>query len=382
MADLRVLQVLPSLNVHDGGGSSAAVHTTIAKARAGLDVTVAFADAGDVETTKELFERHGITVRGFPIALKDRRLSRRWAVSPRLAWWVVRNARRYDVIHVDAAWILASFVGALAAKVARRPVVLTPHESLTEYDVVNSPDRLRRAIKTLGRALYLRTLDLVVFSSRLELADSTGDRSVPAVVIPHPVAHDGAPADVARQPRRPATLGYLGRLHPKKNVDLLIRALPLLPAEVRLVVGGDGDLRVGLEELARGLEVSERVEWRGWLSPGDRDRFLEDIDLLVMPSAYECFGMVAAEALAAGVPVVVSSRTGVAEVVERHGGGLVCEPALDAVVRQVEAALRQHADLASDARRAALQRFTYDAYGRDIRAAYDALIARRAQPSS
>jgi glycosyltransferase involved in cell wall biosynthesis len=120
------------------------------------------------------------------------------------------------------------------------------------------------------------------------------------------------------------TVGFIGRFHHKKNLSLLLEALCKLP-HYELVVAGHGDERAVSEihALADRLGVSGRVTWLGWIGREDRAAFYRRIDVLAMPSVYECYGMVAAEAMANGTPVVVTETTGAAELARASGGGLV-----------------------------------------------------------
>ncbi|MFC0674682.1 glycosyltransferase family 4 protein [Brachybacterium hainanense] len=129
---------------------------------------------------------------------------------------------------------------------------------------------------------------------------------------PHRSAEDG-----------PLRVGFLGRLTIAKGVEVLARAMEQVishaPREVRLVVAGENrfgdsedDRRVA-EALGR---LAPRVEKLGWMDRGD---FFHVIDLLVLPSVFpESFGLAAAEAMGAGIPVVISDAGALPEVTGQH----------------------------------------------------------------
>jgi glycosyltransferase involved in cell wall biosynthesis len=126
---------------------------------------------------------------------------------------------------------------------------------------------------------------------------------------------------VKTAPRRPPVIGALGRLDDIKGFDVLLRAAAKLRGQgvdFRLKLAGDGPEMGALRRLSDGLGLSDRVEFVGWVSnPGD---FLTTIDLFVMPSRYESFGLVVIEAMAAGVPVITSDIEGPCEILK--GGAL------------------------------------------------------------
>ncbi|MDC7694149.1 glycosyltransferase [Asticcacaulis sp. DXS10W] len=100
-------------------------------------------------------------------------------------------------------------------------------------------------------------------------------------------------------------IGSLGRLHVNKGFDVLIRAAGLLRdrgTEVSLLIAGDGPEKAALEALIGELKVQDRVTLAGWIEPPHD--FLASLDLFVLSSRVEPFGLVVAEAMAAGVPIV------------------------------------------------------------------------------
>lgn len=122
---------------------------------------------------------------------------------------------------------------------------------------------------------------------------------------------------------------HIGRLVHEKGVHTLVAAAPQVLAEfpnVRFVVAGSGPRGADLQKMASDLGVFDRFDFVGFISDDDRDRLYRVADVAVFPSLYEPFGIVALEAMAAGVPVVASSAGGLAEVVDAYETGLVHEP--------------------------------------------------------
>lgn len=100
-------------------------------------------------------------------------------------------------------------------------------------------------------------------------------------------------------------IGSLGRLHVNKGFDVLIRAIGQLRdrgTEVSLLIAGDGPEKAALNTLITELKLEDRVTLTGWIEPADD--FVASLDLFVLSSRVEPFGLVVAEAMAAGVPIV------------------------------------------------------------------------------
>ena len=104
---------------------------------------------------------------------------------------------------------------------------------------------------------------------------------------------------------------FVGRLIPKKGVHTLIRACSLLPQDIdyQLVIVGHGTFRPELEGLARTSGIAERARFVGFVQPEELPKWYLAADVFVLPSS-ETWGVVAIEALACGLPVILSDQTG------------------------------------------------------------------------
>lgn len=114
---------------------------------------------------------------------------------------------------------------------------------------------------------------------------------------------------IMREPSRPFRFGYVGRLIPLKQVDRMIEAMRQLKVkgiDAELVVVGDGEERARLEALAESLPI----RFMGALFGDEKIKVLHSLDCLLLYSSYESWGLVINEALASGIPVIVSNRIG------------------------------------------------------------------------
>lgn len=166
----------------------------------------------------------------------------------------------------------------------------------------------------------------------------------------------------------------LGRLHPKKGFDVLLRALAAVPG-AWLWIAGEGELRQELEALAAALGVAPRVRFLGWRT--DREALLAACDLCVMPSRYEPFGTVMIEAWAAGRPLVVAAAAGPRGLV-RDGIDALLVPvddvdALSAAIRRVIADRDLAATLVQNGTLVYRERFTEGAVVRQYLQFYESI---------
>jgi len=162
-------------------------------------------------------------------------------------------------------------------------------------------------------------------------------------------------------------VGIVGRLDPAKGQDDFLRAATGLPRARFAVVGGaivghEGDFEARLHALARELGIEDRVTFAGHV--GDPLMWIDALDVAVVASHHEAFGLVCVEALALGVPVVATATDGPAAIL-RAGGGVLVPPrdpaaladaigrVLDARAPRGPAALAEPYDVALTARRLA-----------------------------
>lgn len=327
----KVLRVISTIDPTVGGPSRSAVNAAIAETTAEVQTTLITTGIGNelerAADSRQALDQAGVKLFEFPRLKLLGYQGKAWGLSLAMAVWMARNIRgdRFDVVHLHYVWSLPTVLGAFLATRAGLPVVLTGHESLTRYDIdVTSGSPLKRRLKLGLRKFLMPRVDAVVAASEIELRDSTLPGEY-ARVIPHPVSR--LPRTRAPGASERTVFGYLGRLHPKKGIERLLRSLGTLGPDFRLIVCGDGagDYPAELRALAEELGVDDRVEWRGHVDEAGKTQLFESVHWMVMPSDYECFGMAGAEALSAGVPVIATSRTGIAPLISGHSCGLVVE---------------------------------------------------------
>lgn len=145
------------------------------------------------------------------------------------------------------------------------------------------------------------------------------------------------------------TIAFLGRLVPEKGIQVLIGALPLIlkkAGPVSLAIAGKGPYQLELEQLAYRLGVADRVNFIGFVDDEGRNRLLGGATVAVFPSLYEPFGIVALEAMAAGVPVVVSDTGGLGDIIEHGMDGYITPPGDEHMLAHYVAELLNNPELA------------------------------------
>ncbi len=176
-------------------------------------------------------------------------------------------------------------------------------------------------------------------------------------------------------------LFFVGRLEWEKGPDLLVQAMPQVLAEfpkAKLLLAGKGSYTEQLAALIQALGVEDRVQLLGFVSDQTRNEIYAVADVAIFPSRYEPFGIVALEAMAAGVPVVVGDVGGLSEVVAHEVTGLRVANDPQAIAHAILQILRDPEAAAARARRAqqvVRERYSWEAVARQVLEVYQELVA-------
>jgi len=247
------------------------------------------------------------------------------SVAPRLVREIRARIASADLVHLTSVYTFATFPALLLSLLEGKPLVWSPRGSLQRWQ-----GSRRRAAKWLWEracdALLSPERCLVHATTDSERAETSRRlRNARFAVVPNGVDMPPAGAIAGRAWRPGGTLRalFMGRLDPKKGLENLLHAIAKDPAlRVSLTVCGDGPppYAESLRRLSNELGVSERVVFAGHVEGDAKLRAFHDADVCVVPSYTENFGMVVAESLAHGVPVIASRGTPWAGIASRGCG--------------------------------------------------------------
>ncbi|HTR20671.1 MAG TPA: glycosyltransferase [Gemmatimonadales bacterium] len=234
-----------------------------------------------------------------------------------LVWRQARTVSRlwreqpFDLVH--AQWWVP---GGVSAWLARRPYVVTLHG----MDVVFLEHTA--VVRPIARRVLRGAAAVTAVSSDLadRAAAVVGLERARIVVQPMPIEASGFQASQGG-----GGIVTVGRLMPRKRLDVLLLAVVELRSSGRtvpLTIIGDGPERPGLERRAAELGLAGQVRFLGEVPPARIPQALGNADVFAFPALGEGFGLAAAEALMAGVPVVAArDGGGVSDIVPEQGAG-------------------------------------------------------------
>jgi glycosyltransferase involved in cell wall biosynthesis len=274
-------------------------------------------------------------------------------LNPRVIGFCGASLRRFDLVHFYGLYDL---LGPAVSYFCRRQGIPYVIEPMGMYRPIDRSFQLKRLWhRSLGGAFW-RNAGRIIATSEMEHQDLLDD-GVPQEKLV--VRFNGIDVDTGTpQPARgsirakwgvseyePLIL-FLGRLIPRKGADILIEAFAeACPNSGKLVIAGpegESGYRAQLEKCAREAGIEARVLFTGPVYGQEKKAFLADADIFVLPSRYENFANAAAEAMACGVPVIVSQYCGIRSLVDGRAG-LVIMPEKEPLVKAIRSLIDDRA---------------------------------------
>ncbi|WP_293350223.1 MULTISPECIES: hormogonium polysaccharide biosynthesis glycosyltransferase HpsP [unclassified Microcoleus] len=380
---MRIIQIIPSISLVYGGPSQMVLGLSAALASQGIDVTIITTDSnGDIgQDPLDVPLNQPIQQNGYKIIYFRCSPFRRYKFSLSLLQWLNQNARQFDLAHIHALFSPVTTLAATIARYHKLPYIIRPCGMLDPADL-QKKKLLKQVYATLlerpnlagAAAIHFTTKQEAKISERFGL-HSTGKMPVPRdLVIPLGVTADFDRAfpvspfltetgggrtevlttnfsvansypDILTNPQIPIIL-FMSRIERKKGLDLLIPALESILADnlrFNFILAGsnpqDAEYETQIKVQIKKTSLEQFTTITGFVSGDLKAELLRKADLFVLPSYYENFGIAVAEAMAAGVPVVISDRVYICEDIQQAEAGWVVPLEVGDLARAIASAL-------------------------------------------
>jgi glycosyltransferase involved in cell wall biosynthesis len=336
-------------------------------------------------------EEGGIESIYLPSLLRYRALS--W--NPGIGRFCRARLWNFDVVHIFG---LYDFLGPTVAAACRRSATPYVVEPIGMFVPIVRNFLLKRMYHLALGQRMLRGAGTIIATSPQEVAElaSSGLPSEKILIrrngveVPETAPERGKFRAAAGIPENAKVVLYLGRLSEKKSPDVLLQAFQLLckakhDVELRLVFAGpdEGGMRQKLLQMAEALEVSSRVQIRGAVYGEEKWNAYAAADVFILPSQNENFGNTAGEAVAAGTPVVITDKCGVAPLLADIAGLVVPHDAT-AIAQALARVLWEpglHARLTAGCRQVAA-RLDWDEPAKEMERLYEQLVNGKRQTAA
>lgn len=327
----RILHVIPSLQPALGGTVECAKQIANALLRQNCEVEIVCLDRPEADWIKSYTAKVH--------ALGGRLPRLKYSFSPRLEPWLRKNAGRFDAAVVHGLWQFPSYAASRAFHSAGIPYVVYAHGMLMRSALTISPWKL------VKKAVYWLTVErnvakrarAVLFTSQSEREWSNlGFFSITknGAVIGNGLGLSHQERNVGRLEKTSSpTLLALGRVHPIKRLDYLIRAVAACDTAVKplLLIAGTGgaDYLQYLARVAQEVGIKDKVHFLGHVEGRRKWELLGTSWAVVSTSEHENFCFSIAEGLAVGTPAILHEHVGICRDVQSYSAGLVYQQSDD-----------------------------------------------------
>lgn len=299
----------------------------------------------------------------------------------------------FDLVYVASNWGYPFLPSSRSARSRSIPYVVTPRTSFMEstwkgkyFKKKIYHDLVERSLINGASALHYTTSFEVQESAWLDLNPQ-------AFVVPNPVQF----AEFELLPERKIfrrrygilesdkVLLYLGRVEQRKGIDISLSAFAQIAdnfPDSKFVIAGpeEDNYKKTLVEMVSKLNIIDRVIFTGYLNPSQRLEALVDANLFILTSHSENFGMSVVDALAVGLPVIISDRVGLADIVQQENLGLVTPLEVEKVSLAL-ITLLQNATLCKEigcrARKIVREKYTPEVVADKMLIEFDRILSKR-----
>lgn len=380
---MRVLHVIPAMSPKYGGPSHALIPMCRALIRRGIKVQIASTDAEP--SGRMVIENQEGRYKGVPVVSFKKQWSEAFKYSRGLSRWLRQHVSGYDVVHIHGVFSHASYSAAKACRQTATPYIIRPLGNLETGSLAQKALKKRLFLRLGGNAM-LRDAAAVHYVSQTEKELSERALRINhGVVIPlgiNVTASDSFRAGSKPYDSRGPYVLVLSRLLPSKGIDVLLDAFLAARhhkglGHWRLVLAGDGPVEFvsSLKKRIQADRAEDHVTLCGWLDGESKERALAQASLVALPSRRDSFGFCVVEAIAHGVPVLVSPDVGLASEIESAGAGWVSPVGAESLCTTLTDTLSNDRELRKrgDAGRTLAAKFDWSTVAEELIRLYDSV---------
>lgn len=324
---MKVLHIVPYISSLYGGPPVVVTQMTDILSSLGVEVDAVTTTAdGPVELNVQTDQP--VIQNGIRYFYFSRQWPKFWMFSWPLTRWLYRNISNYDLIHVHNLFAYTTLPACIIARHFKIPYVITTHGMLDPWCLSHKWWKKAPYYYFLEKRNLQKASGLHVTSSfeaeGLSILGFDSNTHVIPLSVEIPVK-----TELSYSKNQPLSLLFFARVVPIKGLPTLLHALALLnerPGQkvvLKIVGQGSEEYIAELQGIIKTLNITKNVIFVGFLQGDAKSNILAEADVFVLPSYHENFSLATAEAMAAGLPVIVSDQVGIAREISEAAAGIV-----------------------------------------------------------
>ena len=308
---MKILHLIPDFSIKMGGPALALESLCNALNKREVEQTVVSLYTNDFELSDVEMISCNSSDKAFGYSLKFKK-------------WLKANLQKFDLVQIHSIWLYHSYLASNLCRKYKIPYVVRLCGMLDKWSMQQ---------KSLKKNLYLKLIEKKNLQNAWAIHCATNEEvisskimSINKNVIVCPIPINRAFFSESQVGRKKNQLLFLGRLHYKKQPELLIEALADGTfEEFKLVIAGDGDKKY-VESLKSKVDkagLTKRVDFRGFISGNEKISLFRESSFFILPSLQENFGVAVAESMASGCVPVVSQAVALSNTITQENCGIV-----------------------------------------------------------
>lgn len=390
---MKVLHVIPSVSPTLGGPTQVVLNLVKALRECKIEAEIVTTNDNVDAPLYQRTEYEQVPVWFLPkssLSLKE------YFFSPAITKWLWQNIRNYDILDNHYLFSYASTCAGAIARWQKVPYTVRTMGQLAPWALAQSR-RKKQIYSLLIERHNLNRAAAIHCTSEGEVEDVRNfGIKTPTVTLPLGVNQPESLPEAKQKireiyqipPTTPIVL-FLSRLHYKKRPDLLIRSLSKLAlnqTKFHLILAGTGEPEYlqYLQKLVSDNGLTAQTTFSGFVTGKDKDLLLQGSDIFVLPSFSENFGIAVAEALAEGLPAIITPDIQIAPEISTANAGLIVpgeEEKIANAIAQLLATPEQRYQLGENGKKLVKERYSWNAIACQLTEAYRTIIEKQTLPN-